>query len=475
MKNVIRTLLFAAFAFAATTVNAQDSWSLERCVKHALDNNLTIKQTQANVRTALLSEQQAKASRLPNLSAQVSAGEQFGRTIDPTTNTFGTSAIGFNQMTLSAGVSVFQGGLIHNSVKQAGYNTRAAVADAQQSANDLALQVAQAFLSVLLAEEQLKSAQARIGQSKEQLNNTLKLIDAGNLPPADRFTIDAQIAREEQLAVTSANNVELSMLNLKQLLQLEPDYVMSIEKPIFSIPADAAPEAYTLPSVYETATATQPSISAAGFRLKSAEKGVDIARAGYYPTLSLFANLSSNYSTAFRTGTPGPNELVEQDVQIGGQTVRIGFFQPTLIIKDVPYFDQIDRNFGQGIGVSLNIPIYQNGRTRLSVERARLGIVNAQLAEVQAKQRLKNDIQTAIANAKAAKKQMEAANKSVEAARAAFVNAEKRHALGAINTLNLSIAKNTLDIAENDLLVARYDYLFRLKIIDFYLGKEIKL
>jgi len=167
--------------------------------------------------------------------------------------------------------------------------------------------------------------------------------------------------------------------------------------------------------------------------------------------------------------------LVEQDVLIGGQTVRIGFFQPTFKVSDVPYFDQIDRNFGQGIGVSLNIPIYQNGRTRLSVERARLGIVNAQLAEVQARQRLKNDIQTAIANAKAAKKQMEAANKSVEAARAAFVNSEKRHALGAINTLTLSIAKNTLDIAENDLLVARYDYLFRLKIIDFYLGKEIKL
>ncbi|HNM23984.1 MAG TPA: TolC family protein, partial [Saprospiraceae bacterium] len=130
---------------------------------------------------------------------------------------------------------------------------------------------------------------------------------------------------------------------------------------------------------------------------------------------------------------------------------------------------------GQGVGISVNIPIYQNGRTRLGVEQARLGVINAQLQDNQTRQRLKNDIQTAIANARSARLQMIAAQKTVDATRIAYENTEKRHSLGAVNTLELTTAKNNFDIAENDLIVAKYDYLFRLKILDFYQGKALGL
>jgi outer membrane protein len=160
---------------------------------------------------------------------------------------------------------------------------------------------------------------------------------------------------------------------------------------------------------------------------------------------------------------------------VGGTDVTVTFYEPEVQIQPVNYFDQMDLNFGQGIGIGLSVPIYQNGRTRLSVERARLGILNAQLNSNQARQTLKNDIQTSIANARSAKLQLAAAQKSVEANRIAFSNSEKRYALGSINSLDFTTAKTNLAIAENDLIVARYDYLFRLKILDFYQGKTLTL
>ncbi|MEI6410068.1 MAG: TolC family protein [Bacteroidota bacterium] len=466
------TLLAATFG-----LQAQDIWTLEKCINYARDNNISVKQAEANIKTALLSEKQAKASRLPNVSANTSLGEQFGYTIDPTTNGFSNQAIGTNSLSLNASVSLFSGGQIYHSVKKAGWDAKAAAADAEQTINSLGLQIASAYLSILLNEEQATSATKRVEQSKQQLNNTLKLIDAGSQPQAERYTIEAQIAKEEQAAIVARNNTDLAYLNLKQLLQLEPDFDLRIEHPTVLIPSDINPDAVSLTPVYNTALNTQPSITAADFRIKSAEEQVSIARAAYYPTVSLGANLSSYYSSqsknAVYTGNlvPGPT----QSVDVGGTILPVTFYREEYYLKKVTYGSQIDRNFGQGIDLRVQIPIYQNGRVRLSVERARLGIINAQLQNNQTRQQLKNDIQTAIANARSARLQLAASQKSVDANRIAYSNTEKRHDLGAANTLELTTAKTNLSIAENDLIVAKYDYLFRLKILDFYQGKPLKL
>jgi len=474
VKNIAFTFVLLLSALGA---GAQDIWSLERCVQYAQDNNISVKQAEANVKLSLLSERQAKASRYPNLSASFNAGEQFGRTIDPTSNQFSTQATGYNSLGFNAGASIFQGGLIHHSIKQAGWDIKASEADAEQLYNDLALQIAAAYLNILLTEEQATNARNRLELSGRQLVNTLKLIDAGTLPQADRFNVDAQIAREEQVVVVAQNSVDLAYLSLKQLLQLEPDFELVIEHPQVLIPADANPGSKSLTPLYAVATGNQPNVRAAGFRIKSAEEGVHIARSAYLPSVSVFANLSSNYSTQFQEFKFTGNTVqgATQIVSVNGMDIPIAFYEPEYTVKRVPYFDQIDRNFGQGLGLNISIPIYQNGRTRLSVERAKLGILNAQLQDNQTRQRLKNDIQTAIANARSAQKQLDAAQKTVDATRIAFSNMEKRHALGAINTLNLSTAKNNLDIAETDLIVAKYDYLFKLKILDFYEGKKIQL
>ncbi|HNG90822.1 MAG TPA: TolC family protein, partial [Saprospiraceae bacterium] len=379
-----------------------------------------------------------KANRLPSVSASVDAGEQFGRTIDPTTNTFSPNATGFNSLRLNAGAQVFAGGLVHHSVKQAGWNVQAAQADAEQTMNTLGLQIAQAYLNILLAEEQLKTAERRIAQSGEQIRVTQKFIDSGTLPLADKFTAEAQLARDEQASVTVRNTVDLAYLSLKQLLQLEPDYELRIERPNPDSPTDALPANLSLSPIYAQASLTQPGVRAAGFRMKSAEEGVAIAKAGYYPTISLFANLSSNYSSRYPdysrlqiTGVElGPVEVYS----IGGQDVPVRRYNATYELPTLGYFDQIDQNFGQGVGVSISIPIYQNGRTRLGVERARLAVLSSETQHLQAQQQLKNDIQTAIANARAGRKQMEAAQKTLSSLQLAYQNMEKRFAIGAVNT-----------------------------------------
>lgn len=188
-------------------------------------------------------------------------------------------------------------------------------------------------------------------------------------------------------------------------------------------------------------------------RLRSAETGVDIASANFYPQLSLFGSVDTRFSTEGR---------------------RLVSTNP-ITFDDSPYFNQLEDNLGQSVGLSLRIPIYNNHTTKINVQRAELGITNAQITAERNKQNLKVDIQNSIANAKAAKKQLDAAQRTRDALRIAYENAEKRLNLGAVNTFQLTTAKNNLDNSEVDYIIAKYDYLFKLKIVDFYQGKPITL
>jgi outer membrane protein len=472
--------LFVALLLLAKLLPAQEVWNLQRCVEHAQQNNLTIKQAQAQAKLAVLSEKQAKASRLPNVNGSGQIGQNFGRTIDPSTNSFSNTGIAFNSFGINAGANVYAGGQIHNQIKQANFSAQAAKADAEQTTANLALQVAQAYLNILLTEEQTSIARKRVEQSKRQLDNTQKLIDAGTLPVVERYTLMAQIARDEQNAVTAQNNADLAYLALKQLMLLEPDYALTIERPNFQIPITANPEAFALPTIYSTAVQTQASIRAADLRIKSAEAGIKVAKSNYLPQIAAFANLNTNFSSQFLdfdnprflgTFTLGATRLY----RINDQDIPVREYRPDFEVPKIAYFDQLNRNFGQGFGARITVPIYQNGQVQLAVERARLNVLTAQTQNQQVQQQLKNDIQTSIANARAGKQQLEAAQKSVEATRTAYANIEKRFAIGSANTLELTTAKNNLDIAENDLVVARYNYLFRLKIIDFYEGKTLSV
>lgn len=480
IKKLLSSAIFCICAFAS--VVAQEVWSLEKCITYAQQNSLTMKQAEIGVENTRLTEELNKMQRMPTLNADASGGYSFGRTIDPTTNTFQRLSRGTNGFSLSAGYLLFNGGRINNSIKQSKLDVAAQKAETEDISNNIALNVAAAYLNVLFAEEQLLNATTRLQQTQEQLKQTDRLIQAGTLPENERLQILAQIAQDEQQVVTQENSVAISYLSLKNLLLLEPNVDLKIVKPteIF-IPASASPELYTLTDIYGKAIQNQPIIRARELQIQSAGLDVDIAKSGMLPSISLFGNIR----TDFATGVPDPANIIDpgeiifsepQPVQLNGSDGTIAFLRSEgLELGDRTYFDQLNDNFGQSVGVSLNIPIYNRHQNKISVERARLNIINAEIALEQSKQQLKADVQRAIADAKAAKKQLDAAQKSVNALEAAYENTKKRFDLGAANTFEFTSAKNQVDLSKVDLTIAKYDYLYKLKIVDFYQGKKITL
>ncbi|MFT4760804.1 MAG: outer membrane protein [Paraglaciecola sp.] len=473
-------LLAAFFILGCFQISfAQETWSLEKCIDYAQANSLAIKTAKYTVVDAQLSEKQARLQRMPFVSGRGSFGQQFGRTIDPTTNTFRNQKIGFSSWGIDANITLFDGGRIHNQVKQGEIDVKAARMNAEVQTNDLGLNIANTYLQILNAQEQLANAEIRLNLSTKQLDRTDKLINAGTLPANDRLDILAQIARNEQQIIQAQNAVEINYLGLYQLLELEIGKEFIIEEPEMVIPGNDGLDAIEFKNVYNTALTTQPQIKLDELRLQSAEIGVNLAKANMYPSLALFGGLSSNWSSAaksfdadaatfdFGNGTP---------VSVNGIPASLAQLELTNDpFNNIGYLDQLDQNFGQNFGVSLNVPIYSRGTNKINVERAELAILNAGLSSQQSRQALKTEVQTAIANARAAKQTLAAGQKTVAANTRAYENSQKRFDLGSINTFDLTTAKNNLDISEVDVVVAKYEYLFRLKIVDFYMGKALKL
>lgn len=459
------------------SIYAQDTWDLRKCIDYAQENSLTLKQAKYSAQMAGLTDKQNRMNRLPSVNGVTTGGFQFGRTIDPTTNSFNNERITFQSYGVNANMAIYNGGSINKSIEQSGYDLKAAQADANVAFNNTALNIANAYLQILMAEEQLENAQKRKVLSEEQLTQTDKLIQAGTLPENDRLEILAQIARDEQTIIQAQNLIDLNYLNLKEFMQLDPSTDITIERPEVVIPNNADPIVTTFTEVYRTAVSTQPQIIRDEMSLKSAELDVDLAQAAMLPQLALFAGIDTRWSSAARQylGEIPNGNVNEQVVLINNNEVTVGFPGSESQFEDISYIDQLDQNFGQNLGLQLSVPLYNNHRNAINVERAKIGILNSKLQSDLTKQQLKVDVQNAIASARAGQRSMQAAEKTLDAARAAYENAQRQYELGVINTFQFTTARNSMDMAEIDLTVAKYDYLFRLKIIDFYLGKKLEL
>ncbi len=479
MNKII--LIFFLWTTGLSLSFSQSPWSLEKCIQYALDNSLTIRQAEYGVLNAALGAQQARAARLPNVTGQVNGGYQFGRTIDPTTNTFENQRIGFNQISLNAGAVVFNGNRINNNIKKGKLDLKIAQLQGAEVKNTLSLNIANAYLAILLTEEQLDNARKQLVLSNEQLAQTDKLVNAGILPKNNRFDFVSKVALDEQAVIEFENKLASAYLSLVHLLQLPSSKGFRIEKPEVIIPEPESLPLINPEEVYQIALQQQPQIKAAALGVKSADLGVEISKASRIPQLSVFGGLNSNYSTAakdFENPDLSNVTVVEnapQPVVFNGVSGALVTFSPTgIVFPDKKYGTQIRENFGQNIGLSLSIPIYNNSLSEINLERSRINVLQQQVVSEQKKQALRTDIQIAVANARAGAKSYEAAKKSEAAADVAYQSAIKRYELGTINTFDFSTARNNLDRARINLIQTKYQYVFYLKIIDFYLGKEIK-
>ncbi|MEY2904444.1 MAG: hypothetical protein RJA52_460, partial [Bacteroidota bacterium] len=349
-------------------------WSLEACVDYAKNNNLSIKQAQYNIANSALGLKQSKLNRLPSFNGSVGAGNQFGRTIDPVTNSFETQEIGFNSFSVSGGMIVFNGNVINNTIKQGKINLEAAQFDASAAANDIGLNIAAAFLNILLSEELLANAEKRLELSTEQLGLVEKQINAGVLPEAAKFDVLAQVALDRQTLVDAENAVEINILTLQQLMQLDPSPDFDIERPILSLGEGPDENTLRTEEVYVQAVSTQPQVLAADKRSESAEVAVSIAKGALYPTINVFGSLNTNYSSLGRTLAGLQTVSSTQNLKLNGVPVELEFQNQVPIFESNPYTSQLRENFGQSVGISMQIPIFNNSRSRINVERAEIGL-----------------------------------------------------------------------------------------------------
>ncbi len=475
-------LIILGILLSAYSVSAQEVWSLEKCISTAQENNRTIKQSQISVKNAQLINKQDKYAVYPTVSASSNLGFNFGRSVNPATYQFENISTRYNGINLSAGVMLYNGGRIQNQIKQSSMDIQAAQADLEQVAQNISLQVAQAYLQILLNEEQLTNAKKRSQTTLSQLDRIEKQIKAGAAAQNARYDLAAQVARDEQTIVTASNSVELSYLNLKNLLELSPDKDMKIEAPSVTIPKDVNPDNYSFRMVYNQALGNQPQIRAGESRIKSAEIGVKIAQAALLPSLSMSGNINSNFSSTIKDFTKAMTATVpvtqSGTATFNGQTAPVSLTFNQTVVTDAPkkpYFNQIGDNFGQAVGFNLQVPIWDGYQRRTTIERQQLSVDNQVITLDRTKQQLKSDVQNAIASARAARKQYEAAQKTLDAQKAAFDATDKRFQIGAANGFEFAQATLQLDTAERDVVVAKYDYLFRLKIVEFYEGKKLTL
>lgn len=458
----------------AITIYSQPAWSLQRCVEHARENSLAVKQNNLLIDRAKISATEAKNSKYPRINATSNYGLNFGRTIDPVSNDFETRSISNNSIGINTGMTLFNGGAIKNTIAQSGINVQTAQLDADQYTEDLSLNVVQYYLAILFAQDRLDNARIQVQTTTQQLDQVDKLIAAGSRPEGDRLEILAQQAREEQNIIVYENQVNSNKLGLKQLLRLPIDEAFDIERPAANALQPSVQEA-NLAGIYNYALDHRSDIKSGDLKIQSAEMGVKIQKSAFLPSVTVGGNLNSLFSSLGKRITGYQTVNTPVTVIFNGQSTTLTTVNQIPVVEKSPYFNQLDNNLGYGIGLGLSIPIYNNYRAKGAVKQAELAVENARLNNEQTKETLKNNIQTALNDARAAANSYEAAKRSTVAQQLAYNNAKTKFDIGAANTFELLSAKNRLDIAVTEELVTQYDYIFRTKVIDYYLGRRIAL
>jgi len=472
-----------------TGLQAQDKWGLQRCVDYAWQNNITVKQQEVQASLSALDEKQARNSVYPNANFSTNTGMQFGRSVNPTTNLFATTQLLFQGVNLNADMVIYNWQRVKNSIVAAKYNSKAAQANVEKARNDIALSIATAFLQALLNKEQIGIAQVQFEQTKNQLDATRKRVDAGSLPELNAVELEAQLARDSTTIINAKATADLSVLQLKALLNLDAAANFEIDvPPVEKIPienfADLMPE-----YVYKTALTNQPGQKVNLLRLQSVEANVKVAKAAMYPTISAFAGLGSNFANSTDkitgsnfTGYNPPNPF-SPAVNINGtnyfvQQPKYEILQGKKSFGEMwnGYGNQIDQNFRQNFGIGINVPIFNNGgAAKTAYERSKLDVKNASLTIEQADQQLKQDIYQAYTNASAAMQRYNATLVTVAASQKTYDFAKKRYDVGLLGTFELITNQNNLNKANVDKIVAQYEYVFRMKVLEFYKGQGLKL
>ncbi|MDY0199384.1 MAG: TolC family protein [Tenuifilaceae bacterium] len=441
-----RTTLFFIAILIANLSFSQGPWNLEQCISYALENNIQIKQQELNVRLSENQLTRSKFNTLPNLNVNGGHNYSFGRSTNFITNQKERIDIQSTNASISSQVTLFNGLQLLNTQRRDAIDLMANLTDVEKIKNNISLNIAAAYLQILFSNELLETAKKQKELSQLQVNRTKQLVDAGSLPEGNLLEIEAQLASDELQIVNNQNQLDIAYLSLAQILDLKSTEGFTIEQPNLKEVDDILP-ADNSANIFEQASAFIPQIASAQYRVQSAEKGVLIAKGARSLRLSLGASYGTGAQKSLTANT-GVNN---------------------------PFWDQIKDNANTNIGLSISVPIFNGLQVKTSISNAHISLENARYNLELEKNMLFKDIQQAYADALGAYKKYKATEKNVVALQEAFQYAEQRFNVGLVNSLDYTTSKTRLSKAQTDLLSAKYELVFKSKILDFYRGNPLSL
>lgn len=475
---MIKNLIFVLLIFAAAEGIGQNTFSLNKCLEIALQNNISLNQGELVIQQNELGLTQSKANLLPSLNGSASHGYNWGQTIDPFTNQFATNRIQSNSFGLNTGVTIFNGLTLQNRIKQADLNLKISQLGLESSSNAIALAVANAYLSVLFNQELNTANLANRLASQEQVDRVILLVEAGQVPEANLYQVQAQLAQDEARVIASENAISIAKLNLIQLIQLPEDQRLNfeiespnIENPEFNLPSKNTVLLHALSSF--------PEVRSAELSIARAELDSKIANGGRYPRLGASYNYGSGFSGANQRGVGDLTNIGNVPIgTVSGSNQLVLSLDEVSSYSDfeqVPFFNQVKDNVNRSLFFSLSIPIFNGLSNRTNVQMAKIGQESAKLESLNVRNQLRQTVESAFADASAAFKTYEAADYSLKAQEEAFKYAKIRYEEQVINGVDYAQARSQRDSALAEKIRSQYDYVFKLKILEFYQGKTISL
>jgi len=475
MKNFLAVLLLLSSTLAFSQEDKK-IWTLRECVDYAVANSLDVKRSVYSRETGEINYFQSKMQFLPTLNGNASYGYNWGRNVDPTTNEFIEQRIASANMSVSSSLLLWNGFRQYYGMKQSGTEFTALSEDLIKAKNDVILNVINLYLNVIFNKELLSNAQSQLSSTQQQLDRTKKLADAGSVPRADVLNLEAQFATNELTVIQRENTLNLSLLQLKQALQLPASTQMELEVPAADVEKDFVLE-QSAEEIFSIAVQSMPEIKAAQLRKKSSEYALKSARGSFYPRINLNGSISTIYSDARVEFLPdGSFVSSQQDIGFvqGANTPVYAVIQtPNGRFREVSFKNQYNDNLGKNLSIGINIPIFNGYTTRSSVQRSVIAREQAHVNAVQQENTLRQSVETAVNDAVAAQRTYNSAERQVTARDEAFRMTKQRFDAGAVNFVEYQVAENDLFQAKSDLLRAKYDLLFRKRLLDFYQGKPI--
>ncbi|MBC7556642.1 MAG: TolC family protein [Chryseobacterium sp.] len=449
MKRFFLFSLLISSSFAL----AQKQWTLQECVNYALENNLQVKRSDFTKKNQDLNLNIAKREYLPSVSGNISNNVSFGQGQDVFGNIRRNDNFN-NNINVGANVLLFNYGRLEKQIRKTAFDVEASQFDTETTKNDISLQIAQQYLSVLLNKEIIKISESSLNNAQKVYDRAKITTDVGTTAQTVLAEAQAALAREKQNVNTAQINAKRSLFSLSQLLQL-PDY-KNFNVVNVSVNDKLDAPLYSAESILEKASTDQPEIKAAQSRISSATAQTEVTKTAFWPTISASAGIGSFYY----------NSLV---------TNRIGIDANGNPLYEKNIFNQYSNNFGQQLGLSANIPIFNKGITKLQVEQSKINEDIAKNNLEQQKQNVKQNVQKAQFDAESNYESYLAAKESEKSSALALDFAEKSYNAGKTTIYDMSVARNNLANAQGSVAQAKYNYLFSLKLLNFYAGIPLSL